>query len=69
MPQVLAMGVTYNEFWTLNPRKLKVLIESYRLKRQVEDEKQWIFGGYLFEAVSIAVGNNFRKKNQNFRRS
>lgn len=58
------MGIGYDEFWTLNPRKLNVIIEGYRLKRQIEDEKAWYLGGYVFEAVSIALGNAFRKKNQ-----
>lgn len=60
----MALGVSYDEFWTLNPRKIKVLMESYHLKRQIEDEKLWMLGGYVFDAVSIALGNAFRKKGQ-----
>lgn len=58
------MGIGYDEFWTLNPRKLNVIIEGYKLKRQIEDEKAWLLGGYMFEAVSVALGNAFRKKGQ-----
>ena len=58
------MGISYDDFWKLTPRSLKVVAEGYKLKRQVEDEKNWLLGGYLFEAVSIALGNSFRKKNQ-----
>jgi len=60
----MAMGVTYSEFWTLNPRRIKILVESYKLKRQVQDEEMWLLGGYVFEACSIALGNAFRKKGQ-----
>lgn len=58
------MGIGYEEFWTLNPRKLAVLTEGYKLRRKIEDEKSWLLGGYVFQAISISLGNAFRKKNQ-----
>lgn len=58
------MGISYDEFWTLNPRKLNVIVEGYKLKRQIEDEKQWMLGGYTFAAVYVAINNSFRKKGQ-----
>lgn len=58
------MGITYDEFWTLNPRKIKVIYEGYKLRRKIEDEKAWMLGGYIFQAVSVSLGNAFRKKNQ-----
>lgn len=62
LPQMMVMGVSYDEFWTLNLRKCKVIAEAYKLKSQVIDEQQWFLGKYIFEAVSLAVSNNFRKK-------
>lgn len=62
LPEVIAIGIRYDEFWQLNPRKLNVIMEGYKLKRKVEDESQWLFGGYVFHAVSVAMGNAFRKK-------
>ena len=62
LPQMMAMGVTYDEFWTLNPRKINVIVEGHKLKRQVIDEQNWMLGDYVFGAVSIALGNAFRKK-------
>ncbi len=61
---MMAIGISYNEFWTLNPRKIKVIVEGYRLQRQVRDEEYWMLGGYIFDAVSLAMGNSFRKKGQ-----
>lgn len=58
------MGISYDEFWTLNPRKLNVIVEGYKLKRQIEDEKQWMLGGYTYAAVSVALSNAFKKKGQ-----
>lgn len=60
----MAMGVSYDEFWTLTPRKVKVIVEAYRQKRQIEDEQMWFLGGYIFDAVSIAIGNALKKKGQ-----
>lgn len=59
---MMVMGVSYNEFWKLTPRQVKVIAEGYKLKHQVDDEQAWIVGGYVFEAVSLALGNSFRKK-------
>ena len=64
LPQCLAMGIGYDEFWTLNPRKLAVLTEGYKLRRKIEDEKAWLLGGYMFQAVSVSLGNAFRKKSE-----
>lgn len=58
------MGISYEEFWTLNPRKINALFEGYKLRRKIEDEKSWLLGGYMFHAVSVSLGNAFRKKNQ-----
>ena len=58
------MGLSYDDFWQLTPRKLNVILDGYKLRRKTEDEKNWILGGYIFEAVSLAMGNAFRKKNQ-----
>lgn len=58
------MGYTYWEFWEMNPRILKPLVEGYRLRKKSIDENNWILGGYVYSAVSLALGNAFRKKNQ-----
>lgn len=60
----MAIGIGYEEFWTLNPRKINVILAGYKLKRQVKDEEMWMLGGYVFDAISIALGNAFRKKGQ-----
>ena len=64
MPQLLALGISYDEFWTLNPRKINVILEGYKLRRKIDDERAWLLGGYVFQAVSVSLGNAFRKKNQ-----
>lgn len=58
------MGIGYDEFFTLNPRKLNILLEGFKLRRKVKDEEAWLLGGYTYEAVSVAVSNVLRKKGQ-----
>lgn len=56
------MGYSYFDFWNMNPRILESILEGYKLQRKVIDEEHWLLGGYIFEAVSIAIGNAFKKK-------
>lgn len=58
------MGYSYWEFWDMNPKILEPILEGYKLKRKIIDEDQWLLGGYIFEAVTIAIGNMFRKRGQ-----
>lgn len=60
----MAMGISYEDFWKLNPRSLTVILNGYKMKRKVMDEQNWLLGGYVFSAVSIAMGNAFKKKSQ-----
>ncbi len=48
----------------MNPRILEPILEGYKLKRKIIDENQWLLGGYIFEAVSIALGNMAKKRGQ-----
>lgn len=58
------MGYSYWEFWDMNPKILEPILEGYKLKRKIIDEDQWLLGGYIFEAVTIAIGNMFKKRGQ-----
>lgn len=57
------MGISIEEFWKLNPRKLSILVNGYKLHRKLEDEHNWLLGGYVYSGVSAALGNAFGKKN------
>ena len=48
----------------MNPKILEPILEGYKLKRKIIDEDQWMLGGYIFEAVTIALGNMSKKKGQ-----
>lgn len=62
MPYYMAIGVSEERFWTLNPRTLKPYIKAHKLRRQMIDEQQFFAAQYTFEAVSAAISNiNFGK--------
>ena len=62
LPYALAIGVSYETFWTLNPRLLKPFVEAYKHKQKILDEQMWLMGIYVHEAVGIVLGNAFAKK-------
>lgn len=64
IPQAIAMGISYEEFWKLNPRSFNVIAKGYNLWKKEQDAMMWLQGGYIFGAVSLAVRNAFRKKGQ-----
>lgn len=64
IPHAIAMGISYEEFWRLNPRSFTVIANGYKLKRKEEDTMMWLQGGYIFDGVSLALGNAFKKKGQ-----
>lgn len=68
MPQVIPLGVTYWEFWDLNPRIINVMVEAYNKTAKYEIKKQNMLfhlqGHYFADALLATVGNMFRGKGQ-----
>lgn len=58
LPNALAIGVPYETFWHLTPKKLKAFYKAYKIKRQMQDEQMWYMGQYVLTAVSVAVEHN-----------
>lgn len=46
----------------MNPWRLEAYNSAERLKDEKRDAQMWMMGAYVFEAVSKAIGNAFRKK-------
>ncbi|MBQ8804105.1 MAG: hypothetical protein IJZ53_10760 [Tyzzerella sp.] len=55
LPNALAIGVPYDLFWHLTPKKLEAFYEAHRLKQEMRDGEMWIMGRYVLSAVSVAV--------------
>lgn len=61
----LKVGVSYDIFWRLNPRKLKPFIEVYSEKVQeeirVKDYDAWLQGLYIQKAVASVLNGGKAK--------
>lgn len=65
LPAALRIGISYNDFWSLNPKILNLLFDAYR-SRKDEDNKimdlhAWLAGMYVREAVVSALAGRKHK--------
>lgn len=56
------IGITYYEFWGMNPHIIKFYVEQYKSKRNEEDLKQWQLGQYITAAISTIGKGEYPKK-------
>lgn len=56
------MGISYHDFWKMNPHIIKFYIEQYKDKRNEEDLKQWQLGQYITAAISTIGKGKYPKK-------
>lgn len=62
MPFALSIGISYEQFWHLNPRKLKPFEKAYKLRQKQIDGQMWMMGRYVLEAFNVVMANSFGKK-------
>ena len=59
------MGVSWSEFWQMNPRILKSISEGYAQKIKSENERNnntaYLQGKYFVDGILCTVGNMFSK--------
>lgn len=64
MPKVIPLGTSYQEFWTLNPRIIDVMVEAYNERKKAEirtaNMLYHLEGMYFADALCATVGNMFR---------
>ena len=63
MPSCIAVGMTAEEFWHSYPVEIEPYFEAQKIRRRVHDEEAYFQGLYTMEALSVVLGNAFRKKN------
>ena len=51
----MVMGVSYDEFWKLNPHILDIIQKSYLKKQKVIDRQMWMMGMYVKDAVGTVI--------------
>lgn len=59
LPQALALGVSYELFWSPGfcPRNVSAFVEAHKLKTKEQDELQYRMSCYINEAVFNATYN------------
>ena len=66
LPYALSMGISYNDFWDMNPRIMNVHIAGYkkRVNTQLDYDNyvSYLGGIYVRDALASTVGNMFSKK-------
>lgn len=54
-PKANAIGVSWHEFWKMNPRILKLLSKGHEEKKKEWDYMGWVLGQYTLSAVFTAI--------------
>lgn len=66
-PKAYEIGVSWSDFWELNPHSLIIMINGYNEKEKTELTKNnyiaHLQGAYVVDALMSTVGNVFKKKN------
>ena len=66
LPKALSIGISYDDFWNMNPRIINVHLAGYKEKinRDLEYDNYiaYISGIYVRDALASTVGNMFSKK-------
>lgn len=60
MVGALAIGVSYDLFWHLTPKKLESFYKADEIKRKRRDEEAWFQGMYFASAIDSTICNAFR---------
>lgn len=61
LPNCLAIGIGAKDFWKMNIRKLRPYLKAEEIKFEKKNTELHLLGLYVHEAVSVAVGNMFRR--------
>lgn len=49
------MGVSWHEFWGMNPHIINLITKGYQEKIREKDYLAWLFNQYTLSAVSVAT--------------
>lgn len=55
LPNALAVGVPYEVFWHLNPKKLESFYDAYKIKQKMRDEEAWANNIYTLRAFQVVM--------------
>lgn len=57
LPDALAIGISEELFWTLNPHRLKAYVKADEIRRERQDEEMWRMGLYVNRATLASTEN------------
>ena len=56
------MGMSYEQYWEQSPYLTVAYRKAYRIKRETENEQDWLQGLYVFDAFAVVLANVFSKR-------
>lgn len=62
-PFYLAIGMSFAEYWEGDPSLTRYYRKAYQIKQEEINNKAWLQGLYIYDAVSTALHNALRGKN------
>ena len=66
-PFYLAIGMSYAEYWEGDPELAQYYRRAYQIKQEEINNNAWLQGMYVYDAISTALHNALRGKNQKTR--
>ena len=64
-PFHLAIGMSFAEYWTGDPKLAQYYRKAYQIKQDEINNNAWLQGVYIYDAVSTALHNALRGMNKN----
>jgi hypothetical protein len=62
LPQALTIGIDYNLFWQLNPKKLEPFVESFKQRQEIKHNENnlaaWLQGIYNSRAIAAVFSKD-----------
>lgn len=55
LPKALTIGMTEEQFWETNPRKMKPYSEAFKQRQMIADTNNWTLGLYIKSAFVAAM--------------
>lgn len=64
LPNALMIGVSYELFWTLDPKSLAPFVKAFALKQKYDDVCNWQLGIYIQQAIAACFNKSAKYPNK-----
>lgn len=62
LPQALSIGISYYDFWDMNPHIINIFTEAKRIQNKEKNAFMHLQGVYMRDAILSSICNSFRGK-------